>query len=172
MPLAYKIPSHQSIFDVLLSIEVPLNSIVAVVKSSDLDFNSDLSGESVIYEASQIIQSKGGKKPAKEEVLTATYLTNASQNLFDVCLMTLGDLNKIVMLAKANDFTSTNYYPDGVMEVNYSYSDVTDNGFKLALKKEKINITTGTARSVFSDYLLQENGFCILQENGFKILIT
>ena len=172
MPLTYKILAHQSIFDALVTTQVPIDNIISILHVSGLDLDSELAGESIVYEASEVVKPKGGQKATFTAPLTDSYLTNSAQNLFDVCLMTLGDLNKFVHLVSSNDFNSTNDYPDGVMEVNYSYSDVTDSGFKLALKKSNINITTGIVEQVFTELLLQENGYYLLQENGFRILIT
>jgi len=172
MALSYKIPSYQSIFDALVTIEVPLESIVSVLKESDLDFDSDLSGETLTYEEAQVSIPKGGQVAIVETPTTSTYLTNSAQNLFDVCLMTVGDLNKIISLIRSNDFDNINDYPDGVIEVNYNNSDITDSGFKLALKRSNINITTGIVEEpVLTGVLLQEDYFDLLQEDGFQILL-
>jgi hypothetical protein len=173
MAQSYKIPSYQSIFDVMLSIKIPLDNIVEILSQSDLDFDSELTGEEVIYESTQISSPKGGQVAIPTVPTTSTYITNSSQNFYDVCLMTVGDLNKIVTLLSDNDFNSINQYPDGVVSVNYNNSDITDSGLKLAFRKAKINITTGiVSEPSQSGYLLQENYFAILQENGFKIQLT
>jgi hypothetical protein len=171
--LNYKIPSYQSIFDAMLSIKVPLDNIVSILSGSDLDFDSELTGEELTYESTQVSSPKGGQVAIPEVPLTTTYLTNSAQNFYDVCLMTVGDLDKIVSLLSDNDFNSINQYPDGVVSVNYNNSDITDSGLKLAFRKARINITTGIVTEASqSGYLLQENYFAILQENGFKITLT
>lgn len=174
MAQEYKIPSYQSIFDALITIEVPLDNIVSVLENSDLDFDSDLSGDYLAYELSEVTKPKGGQKPTFTPPTTSSYFTNSAQNLFDVCLMTVGDLNKIILLTENNDiFNNINDYPDGVKEVIYNNSDITDSGFKLALKKANINITTGIVyEPSLNGYLLQENGFYLLQENGYKIKLA
>ncbi len=174
MPLIYKIPSYQSIFDALTTIEVPLDSIVNSLLASDLDLDSDLSGEDLIYELTEVSKPKGGQVSTFATPLTSTYITNSTQNLFDVTLMTLGDLNKIVLLVSSNEiFNNINDYPDGVKEVIYNNSDITDSGFKLALKKSNINIVTGVVEEAsLSGVLLQEDLFDLLQEDGFQILLS
>lgn len=168
----YKIPSYQSIFDALVTVQVPLDSIVETLKTSDLDLDSELTGEELIYELTQVVPPKGGQTPTFTAPTTSTYFTNASQNLYDVCLMTVGDLNKIIMLSAANDFDSINDIPDGVIPVNYNNSDISDSGLKLAFKASKINITTGGFVIEESDgsFILQEDGFYLLQEDGFKLI--
>jgi hypothetical protein len=174
MALLYKIPSYQSVFDALTTIEVPLDSIVGILKTSDLDFDSELTGEELSYEEVQISKPKGGQVAAFAVPETSTYITNSSQNLFDVCLMTITDLNKIVLLVSQNEiFNNINDYPDGVKEVIYSNSDITDSGLKLAFKKSKINITTGIVEEPpTSGVLLQEDYFDVLQEDGYQILLS
>jgi hypothetical protein len=174
MPLTYKIPSYQSIFDALTTIEVPLDSIVNSLLVSDLDLDSDLSGEDLIYELTEISKPKGGQVAVFDTPLTSSYTTNSTQNLFDVTLMTLGDLNKIVLLVSSNSiFNNINDYPDGVKAVIYNNSDITDSGFKLALKKANINIVTGVVEEAsLIGELLQEDLFDLLQEDGFQILLS
>jgi hypothetical protein len=175
MALTYKIPSYQSIFDALVTVEVPLDSIVSILQTSDLDLDSDLSGDNVLYELTDISKPKGGQTATFTAPTTSTYTTNSTQNVFDVVLMTVGDLDKIVLLISQNDtiFNSINSSPNGVKTVTYINSDITDSGFKLALKKANINITTGEAGEPeeIEGFLLQGDGFYILQEDGFKILL-
>jgi hypothetical protein len=157
----------------MLSIKVPLDNIVSILSESDLDLDSELTGEELVYESTQVINPKGGQVAIPVTPTSSTYVTNSYQNFFDVCLMTVGDLNKIVTLLSDNDFNSINQYPDGVVSVNYNNSDITDSGLKLSFRKAKINITTGIVTEPSqSGYLLQENYFAILQENGFKIQLT
>jgi hypothetical protein len=103
--------------------------------------------------------------------VTSVYYTNSTQNLYDVCLMTLGDLNKIVMLAESNNFDSINSTPNGVIAVNYNNADITNEGFMNAMRKSNINIITGgiVAEEIVEGLLLLESGFNLLQEDGFKI---
>ncbi len=173
MSLTYKIPSYQSIFDALIYNELSLDNIVSILNASDLDLDSDLFGESVVYETEEISKPKGGQVATFTAPTTTTYITNSTQNIYDVCLMTVGDLNKIVLLISQNEiFNNINDAPDGVKNVIYNNSDITDSGFKLALKKGKINITTGNNVTHSREgALLQEDGFYILQEDGFKILL-
>lgn len=172
MSLTYKIPSYQSIYDALVSVQVPLNTIVSVLNDSDLNLDDDLFGESLIYESEQITVSTGGQVATFSAPTTANYTTNSAQNLYDVCLMTLGDLNKFVYLVSNDEnFNNINEAPDGVLNVTYNIADITDSGFKLALKKSNINITTGNIVSDVIGYLQQEDLFYILQENGYKIIL-
>ncbi len=170
MSLLYKIPSYQSIFDALVTIKVPLDSIVSVLGASDLDLDSELTGEEIAYEETQIEPPKGGQIPVFAPPVTSAFITNSAQNIFDICLMTLSDINKIVLLTSSNSeiFNSINSSVDGVKAVNYNNSDITDSGLILAFKKSNINITTGDIM-IETGFLLQEDGFYILQEDGFKI---
>ncbi len=171
MSLTYKFPSYQSIYDALVSVQVPFNSIVSVLRDSDLNMDDDLFGESLIYESDQAKAVTGGQVATFTVPTTSQYITNSSQNLYDVALMTLGDLNKFVLLISNDEnFDSINEAPNGVKTVIYSVADITDSGFKLALKKSNINITTGNiVADVIRGYLQQEDLFYILQEDGFKI---
>lgn len=169
MSQVYKLPSYQSIFDALVTVQVPLDDIISVLKDSDLDLDSDLSGESISYETSQVITVKGGQVSTFTAPTTSTYTTNSSQNIFDVCLMTYGDLDKIVQLVSSNSiFNSINSSPDGVKSVFYNNSDITDSGLILAFKKSNINITTGDIMFM-NGFLLLEDEFFLLQEDGFKL---
>ncbi len=172
MAQLYKIPSYQSIFDALVTVKVPLDNIVSVLNESDLDFDSELTGEEISYELTQVSVPKGGQVATFATPTTSTYITNSTQNLYDVCLMTVGDLNKIVQLVYDNTiFDNINDIPDGVKTVIYNNSDITDSGFKIALKRAKINITTGGfAPPVMNDgFMLLETGFFLLQEDESKI---
>lgn len=170
MSQIYKIPSYQSIMDAASFNQLPLDNIVSFLKQSDLDFNSDLSGANLIYEESQVFAPTGGQPATFTSPATASYVTNSTQNLYDIALMTLGDLNKIVLLISSNEiFNSINDAPDGVKQVNYNVSDITDAGFKLALKKSNINITTGAFG--FSGVLGTEAYDYLLTEDGNYILI-
>lgn len=175
MSLTYKIPSNQSIYDSLVTVEVSVNDIVSVLEASDLDLNSDLFGEDLIYEASQISKPKGGQIAITSTPEALQYITNSSQNIYDVCLMTLGDINKIVSLISSNEiFNNINDAPNGVKVVNFNNSDITDSGFILSLKKAKIDITTGNEQSeesVETFFLLMESGDHLLLEDGFKIIL-
>lgn len=143
MLLNYKIPSYQSIPDAMVAISVPLDDIVSVLKLSDLNFN-DTAG-TIIYDTAQIVTIVGGQPVDKPIDGKNKYITNGTQNIYDVTLMTVGDLNKLIMFLKQNDyyFPNTNSAVDGVFLVNYNDVDVTDSGFKLIVKKSKINFTTG-----------------------------
>lgn len=163
MSLTYKVPSYQSIYDALVTIEVPLDNIVQVLQDSDFDLDTDFSvtkGE-LTYEETDISKPKGGQVSIPVIPTTSTYLTNSSQNAFDVVLMTVGDLNKIVLLLSQNDsiFDSINDFPDGVKAVTYSNSDITDSGFKLALKKANINITTGVVGTTECTHIYVEEEY-------------
>lgn len=177
MALTYKVPSYQSSYDALITIKVPLDSIVSVLQESDFNLDTDFattSGE-LIYEETQVSSPTGGQVATVAAPATSTYVTNSTQNVFDVVLMTVGDLDKIVLLISQNDtiFDNINDSPNGVKTVTYNNSDITDSGFKLAMKRANINITTGEAGEpeVITGYILQEDGFYILQEDGFKILL-
>jgi hypothetical protein len=175
MSLTYKIPSYQSIYDALTTVEVPLDSIVEALFTSDLNLDDDLTGEELLYEESQVSRPKGGQRAILETPTSATYYTNSAQNIYDVCLMTVGDLDKLVLVLSSNDsiFNNINSAPEGVKAVTYNNTDVTDSGFKLALRMAGINITTGNddSTAVQTGFLLQEDGFYLLQENGFRILL-
>jgi hypothetical protein len=173
LSLTYKILSYQSIFDSLTSLELDLNKCVQILQASDLDLDSELTGELLVYEVTDKSNIKGGQIARPETPTTETYKTNSRQNLFDVCLMTLGDLNKIVSLTNESGFNNINDYPDGVINVTYNLSDITDNGFKLAIKKANIDITTGIVyEPSLSGYLLQEDLYRILQGDGYRITLS
>ncbi len=172
MPLAYKMPSYQSIFDALVTVQVPLDNIVSILRESDLDLDSELTGESIIYEESNVSVYKGGQIPTFATPEIAEYVTNSTQNIFDICLMTVGDLNKLVSLVSSNTiFNSINSSPGGVKAVIYNTSDITDSGLKLAFKKSNINITTGDIEADQEGFLLQEDESYILQEDSDKIIL-
>ena len=87
---------------------------------------------------------------------------------------TIGDINKVILLIQGNleIISNINSPIDGVLNVNYNDSDVTDFGFKKAVKMAKIEFTTGDYLTVeeLEFILLQENGYYILQENDSYIL--
>lgn len=175
MSLKYKIPSYQNIFDALISISVPIENIISVLNQSgysvDVDFQT-ITGV-LEYNSSVIADLKGGQKVIKPSLGISKYLTNSTQNIFDICLMTNGDINKIVLLINENQgvFNGVNSKVDGVFDVNFKDSDVADQGFKLAIKKAGINFTTGDNDNAGNGSLLIESGGYLLQEIGNKILL-
>lgn len=174
MSQRYNVPSCKNVFDALISISVPIENVVSVLNQSgygiDVDFQ-EVPGV-LQYESSEVLDIKGGQKVNIPSSGVSKYFTNGSQNIFDVCLMTNGDINKFVLLISENQavFNSTNSTIEGVLAVNFKDSDVTDSGFKLAIKKAGIDFTTGDKEGLSSGILTQENDYYILQENGFAIL--
>ena len=176
MSLTYNIPSNQNTYDALISISVPLDSIVSVLQNNDYNLDTDffVTKGTFIYEETEQVTVKGGQTVIKPISGTSTYISNSTQNIFDVCLNTIGDINKVILLIQGNleIISNINSPIDGVLNVNYNDSDVTDFGFKKAVKMAKIEFTTGDYLTVeeLEFILLQENGYYILQENDSYIL--
>lgn len=174
MSQKYSVPSYQTIFDALISISVPIENIVSVLNSSGYEIDVDFESISGVlqYETTDIVELSGGQKVIKPSSGTSKYLTNGTQNIFDVCLMTNGDINKLVLMVSQNEqyFNGVNSSVSGVFGVNFNNSDVTDSGFKTAVNKANINFTTGDVDGFDSGILLQENDGYILQEDGYDIL--
>lgn len=174
MNQTYNIFSYQSIYDALTNLSVPLDNIVSVLKNNNYNLDTDFSDgkESISYDDSIVSKPKGGQPVIKPSNVISSYTTNSTQNIFDVCLMTNGDINKIVLMVSQNQsvFNGINSKVDGVFKVNYNDSDVTDGGFKIIVGKSSINFTTGDEQGS-EGFLLQENGYYVLQENGARILL-
>ena len=176
MSQTYSIPSNQNTFDAFISISVPIDNIISVMKSNGYNINVDfqVTKGSLVYDNTSVVAVKGGQTVKNPSPGVSTYTTNSTQNIFDVCLNSLGDLNKIILLIQNNteNLTNINSPIDTVLNVNYNDSDVTDNGFKKAVKMAKIEFTTGDLLLVeeLELLLLQENGYYLLQENGDYIL--
>lgn len=174
MNQTYNIPSYQSIYDALTALSVPLDNIVSVLKGNNYNLDTDFSDgkKSINYDDSIVSNPKGGQPVIKPSSGISSYTTNSTQNIFDVCLMTNGDINKIVLLIIQNPsyFDSINSKVEGVFKVNYNDSDVTDNGFKIAVGKSNINFTTGDKDGIQEGFILQENDYYLLQENGGRLI--
>lgn len=171
----YNIPSYQSIFDAMASISVPIDKVVSILQDNGYSLDTDFSDGKVVieYDSDFVVIVKGGQKVIKPSIGISAYTTNSTQNIFDVCLMTYGDINKVVLMISQNpqNFNSINSKVGGVTTVSFKDSDVTDNGFKLALKKGIINISTGDVDIETEGFLLQENGFYLLLESGGRIFV-
>lgn len=158
----------------MTTVSVPLDSIVQLLKENDYNLDTDFSDgkENIVYSETSVAKPKGGQLVIKPSTGISSYTTNSSQNIFDVCLMTIGDINKVVLMITENEaiFDNINSKVDNVFNVNFNDSDVTDNGFKLAVKKSSINFTTGDINEDIEGFILQENGYYILLEDGSKIL--
>lgn len=174
MSQQYKAHSWQSIFDVLTDLSIPLENTVSILQQNGYDLETDFYSNYpvvITYDQALISEPTGGQPVKNVSVESQSYTTNSNQNIFDIVLMTVGDLNKSMLLISQNNnkINSINDDPLDVITINYNTSDITDNGFKSALKKSNINISTGAIQR--GGFILLEDAGFLLQENGYRLFI-
>ncbi len=174
MSQKYNTSAYETIFDVMVSISVPIDNIIDIVKQNDIPIDIDFftDKKQILYEAPQEVIIKGGQSVTVPFNSTQFYTTNSSQNIFDVCLMTNTDIDKIMLFISENSdkLININSKIESVLTVNFQYSDITDNKIKSVVKKSNITFSTGDKEGIFDGFLLQENAYYILLEEGGNIL--
>ena len=150
------------------------NVIKTLVNNPDYDLNGTFD-ENVInslvidYTLKNVNTSGVEAQKEEEESNILNYVSVSNQSIFDVSINTYFDLNNIIPLCVASDFTinenelnNKSFIVDKTKIVNVPvYNYISNKGITFATNK-------GKAKSF---YLLQENSFYLLQENGFKIIL-
>jgi hypothetical protein len=169
MSQQYNISSGQTVYDALVAVQVPLDSIVEVLMLSDIGID-DLEPEFIAYESSNVVIVKGGKANIVVDSENLIYEADPSQNIFDLALVTYGDLNKIVdlLLTNSSEIDSINYSLHRKINVNYKNSEVTENTIVAKIKSINNGVFTGDLDIA---ELLLEDEYYLLQENGGTILL-
>lgn len=148
----YRTLSTETPYDVAIKISYPLDSFVSLMKSNDLELNTDLSLNSVDveYNTNSVVKPKGGQVVVRSASTTSTTETNAQQNIFDFILNSGGDFNNMIAQLKDNEyyFRNLNTAVPSVFTITYKNSFITDYSFKNASKN--INFTTGDSVEGYS----------------------
>ncbi len=89
------------------------------------------------------------------------------QSVFDLVLMTYGNMENLYKMIQENNFGSINYTPKTGDTVTFQRSQITNVTFYNEVIKNRHVFSTGTEAG---GALLQENEYYILLENGAKLL--
>jgi hypothetical protein len=97
-------------------------------------------------------------------------IATAGQSIYDLCLMTYGDLKYVYKLIIDSNIVSLNESTLSGKEIIFDPMLVQDSLFYNALLRSGVVINTLSEQTQDKPlFLLQENRFYLLQENGFKI---
>jgi hypothetical protein len=97
-------------------------------------------------------------------------IATSGQSIYDLCLMTYGDLKYVYKLIQDSKIVSLNEPTLSGKEIIFDPMLVQDSLFYNALLRSGVVINTLSEQTQDKPlFLLQENRFYLLQENGFKI---
>ena len=97
-------------------------------------------------------------------------IATAGQSIYDLCLMTYGDLKYVYKLIQDSNIVNLNEPTLSGKEIIFDPTLVQDSLFYNALLRNGLVINTLSEETKDKPlFLLQENRFYILQENGFNI---
>jgi hypothetical protein len=91
------------------------------------------------------------------------------QSVYDLCMMTYGDISQVYKLLQDSGISSINETALSQQLFTYDTSLISDTTFYNYLSAEGIIMNTGEGSLVSYNYLDQQNFYFILQENGFRI---
>lgn len=101
-------------------------------------------------------------------ITSAIYVSRQGQTIYDICLMTLTDLNKLYSL----NFNNTITPPASGTLFNFNPTQITDNILSRYVSENKIIFTTSTSLTVSGtgDFILREDGGYLLREDGGRFI--
>lgn len=172
-----KIQENKSIYDIANETLGGFDNIYAgilqlnpAITSIDFDLNT-IASDSIYYDDSYYstptIQIQlDVKNPSP--IVTITGLEN--QSIYDIVLMTYGDLGSVYDFIKSNGIVSLNDLSVAMKTFTFDLNNMVNGSLYASVKKSGYIFSTLTQGD--SDFLLQENGYFILQENGYKIKLN
>jgi len=164
----YSVNSGQNVFDVVNNTTQDYNSIYSLLQSNNITkLLAPINGVNINYiqppVTPPIVISNSYKPVSNSKVFTSI----PNQSVYDICLQTYGDLNKVYKLIQDSGFQNICYYPLPNTYFTYNPSLQKDAIFASYLSKKGIIINTvQTQKSSSANYLLQEDGFDFDLESG------
>ena len=139
----YKILEGENLYIVSVKLYGSVDYVMKLAIDNNIeDITADLSGLVVEYDEtikSEVMQTLVLKTGA-EQSKTKTFKGRQGQSIFDICLVTTGDLESIVTLIKGSTMENIT---DIVNGVTFSY-ELTNNALKQYADKNKYIYQTGT----------------------------
>ncbi len=128
-------------------------------------------GTTALYDPSLYVSSPA--ELTQSSVIPSTIQTllgQEGQSVYDLCLMTYGDISQIYQLLQDSGINSINETDLSQQLFTYDTSLISDNTFYNYLSAEGIIINTGEGSLAGYNYLEQQNFYNLLQENGFRLI--
>ncbi len=139
----YKILDGENLYIVANKLYGSVDYVMKIaIDNSITDITEDLAGVTIEYDdtiKNEVMQTLV-LKPKSVEDKTRTFKGRQGQSIFDICLITTGDLENIISLVKASSMENIT---DIVNGVTFSY-ELTNNAIKQYADKNGYVYSTGT----------------------------
>lgn len=166
----YTTQNNQDFFYVINKTVGDLNSMYSFLVSNPT-FKIDFvpSNVNVTYTRSVVTPLQVASNKPNAPVTSLPFISKQNQSIWDVCLMTLTDLNQIYSFN-----VNLNDKPKGNSAFSFNPQNITDNILSKYVTGNGIVFNTGDRKEPANPaiyYLLQEDGFFLLQENLSRIIL-
>lgn len=163
---SYKTENNQDLFYVVNKTVGDLNGIYSfLVDNPTFKINFVPTYADANYTKAKVIPPAVVSNKPSSEITSKEFKSDQNQTIFDICLMTLTDLNQIYSFG-----INLNEIPKAQSTFTYNPQNIIDQ----ILSKSGLVFNTGqrvTPADQNIYFLLQENGYYILQENLGKIIL-
>jgi len=153
---------------VLTTNSLTINSSVSVTQAYIA--TATLAGASSLYDPSLYVSSPA--ELTQSSVIPSTITTlkgQEGQSVYDLCMMTYGDIGQLYKLLQDSGIDSINETALSQQLFTYDTSLISDTTFYNYLISDGIIMNTGEGSLAGYNYLDQQNFYFILQENGYRI---
>lgn len=171
----YLTRNGQTIYDLVLNTNGDLNKTYAVIQDNPTikNIGSVPVGLVVSYEASQVTPPSVSSITFSDPSTTEKYFSRNNQTIYDIVLMTYGDLNLTYKLIQDSNFSNLQTAPKPTNLFIFNPLQISDTVFSKYLSDNGIVINTGQLGVSISTSggLLTDGGNQIQTDGGIDIII-
>ena len=171
-----KIQENKSIYDIANETLGGFDNIYAGIlllnpTITSIDFNlNTIASDKIYYDDSYYsIPTIQIQLDVKKPNPTVTITGRENQSIYDIVLMTYGDIGSVYEFIKSNGVVSLNDLSVGMKTFTFDSNNIVNGPLISSIKKN--GYIFATLKQSTSEFLLQENLFFILQESGYKIIL-
>lgn len=177
--MIYSVQYGQTVYDVVLatygSLELTYKLIQdnPFIDSVNYDFDANPGAKIVWDETYSITPPPELNKDATASQSDLKYIiaTNG-QSIYDICLMTYGDLGYLYKLMADNNIISPNDTDINEKKINFNPNLIQDIGFYNLLSSKKIKINTLSEATQIKDGFLQtDDGVDLITDDDIQIIV-
>ena len=171
--MQYATNDGESIFDIVLktvgNLEKTYEFILANPQISNINFSFDNVLLITNYTPPTAVAPSNLLGKIKIAPTTGNVIGRDGQSVFDLCLMSTGNIGGIMQFLLDNNISNVNEDVLIGKPFTFNLDSVLDNIFYNKITTNNTVFNTGI--TIKTAAILQENGYYILQENGFRILL-
>lgn len=165
-------PSWGILIEIAVGVHGDHSESVTVTSFSITGINT-VSINEAVYDPSLYVSSP--PELTQSAVIPSTIQTlqgQEGQTVYDLCMMSYGDIGQIYQLLQDSGISSINETDLSQQLFTYDTTFIADSTFYNYIVSEDIIMNTGEGSISSVTFLDQQNFNLILQENGFRIIIT